>query len=83
MFRSFVGRCGAEVYQPFIICVSLRVDIFFSLAGRHVFETITFRVRTGLKLRETVGGSSETEGRHGALCFGEDGQVMIRSCSPR
>ena len=44
---------------------------------------LTFRARTGLKLRETVGGSSETEGRHGALCFGEDGQVMIRSCSPR
>jgi hypothetical protein len=83
MFRPFVGRCGAKVYQSFIICVSSRTEIFFFVVGRHVFEMLTFRVRTGLKLRERVGGNSETEGRHGALGFGVDGQVMIWSCSPR
>ncbi len=56
---------------------------FFFVSGRHVFEMMPFRVRTGLKLRETVGGRSETEGRHGTLGFGVDGQVMIWSCIPR
>ena len=30
-----------------------------------------------------MGGSSETEGGDGALSLGEDGQVMIWSCSSR
>jgi hypothetical protein len=32
------------------------------------------------KFRKGVGGSSKTEGRHGALGLGVDGQVMICPC---
>ena len=34
-----------------------------------------------LKFSKRVGGSSETEGRDGALGLGVDGQVMIWCCS--